>query len=76
MEAIKKSYERGQRIMAPAIKHGTRSAYLWELPDEEIDRMLREHGVDTEELDRILAEGGGIITFNHAKTNQSVEEKA
>ena len=75
MEAItdKKS---NQRIMTPAIKPGTRSAYLWELPDEEIDRMLREHGVDTEELNRILAKGGGVITFNHAKTNQSIEEKA
>ena len=71
MEAIRKSDEKPKpRIMTPAIKPGTRSAYLWELPDEEIDRMLREHGIDIEELDRILEEGGGIITFNHAKTNQ------
>jgi hypothetical protein len=76
VEAIKKSGQKHkQRIVVPAIKPGTRSAYLWKLPDEEINRMLREHGVDVEELNRILAEGGGTITFNHAKTNQSIEEK-
>jgi len=76
VEAIKQSDKKQkQLIMTPAIKPGTRSAYLWELPDEEIDRMLREHGVDTEELNRILAKGGGVITFNHAKTNKSIEEK-
>jgi len=63
--------KRRQRIMPPAIKPGTRSAYLWELPDEEIDRMLREHDVDTEELNRILAGGGEIITFNHIKHRRS-----
>ena len=76
MEAIRKFDKKTkQRIMTPAIKPGTRSAYFWELSDEEINRMLKEHGVDTEELDKIFARGGGVITFNHAKTNRNIKEK-
>jgi len=38
---------------------------------EEIDHMLREHGVDTEEMNKILANGGGVITFKHIKHRRS-----
>lgn len=77
MEPIKKfNTKNKQIIVTPAIKPETRTAYFWKLPDEKIDRMLRKYGVDTDELNKILARGGGVITFNHAKTNQNVKEKA
>ena len=63
-------------ILSPAIKPGTYSDYLWNLPDEEVDRMLEEAGFDLGEIKRILAQGGGVISFpvNNAK-NKPIEEK-
>jgi hypothetical protein len=46
--------------VAPAIKPGTYEEYLWNHP-EEVDRILRENGVDMEELERVLARGEGQL---------------
>ena len=63
--------KRKKRIYAPAIKPGTYGEYLWNLPDEEIDRMLEEAGFDVKEIKRILAQGGGVIPWPNAK-NKSI----
>lgn len=47
-------------LMEPAIKPGTYEEYLWNHP-EEVDRILRENGVDMEELERVLARGEGRL---------------
>ena len=66
--------KRKKRILAPAIEPGTYGEYLWNLPDEEIDRMLEEAGFDVKEIKRILAQGGGVIPWPNAK-NKPIEEK-
>jgi hypothetical protein len=72
--STKSTKKRKTRIYAPAIKPGTYGEYLWNLPDEEIDRMLEEAGFDVKEIKRILAQGGGVIPWPNAK-NKSIEEK-
>ena len=62
--------KRKKRILAPAIEPGTYGEYLWNLPDEEIDRMLEEAGFDVEEVKRVSQEGGRI-TWPNAK-NKSI----
>jgi hypothetical protein len=48
------------RPTSPAIEPGSYTEYLYHHP-EEVDRILRENGVDLEELDRILEQGEGQI---------------
>jgi len=48
------------RPTSPAMEPGSYTEYLYHHP-EEVDRILRENGVDLEELDRILEQGGGQI---------------
>ncbi|MBI1930609.1 hypothetical protein HYR99_40975 [Candidatus Poribacteria bacterium] len=75
--STKSTKKRKEPIMSPAIKPGTYGEYLWNLPDEEIDRMLVEAGFNLAEIKRILAQGGGEISFpvNNAQ-NKSIKEKA
>ncbi len=70
----KSTKKRKKRILAPAIEPGSYGEYLWNLPDEEIDRMLEEAGFDVKEIKRILAQGGGVIPWPNAK-NKPIEEK-
>ena len=60
-------------ILSRAIKPGTYDEYLWKHP-EEVERILREHGVDLEKLNEILEEGGGVIQLNFGEKNQSKKE--
>lgn len=66
--------KRKKPILSPAIEPGTYSDYLWHLTDEEIDRMLEEAGFDVKEINRILAQGGGVIPWPNAK-NKPIEKK-
>jgi hypothetical protein len=73
--AFKAGYYKKQRITAPAIEPGSYSEYLWKHP-EEADRILREHGVDVEEVNRILERGGGVLPIGYVnKKNQPIEKK-
>lgn len=45
---------------SPAIKPGSFDEYLWNHPDE-VEKFLREHGLNPEELDEMLKEGGCVI---------------
>jgi len=65
--------KRKKRSYAPAIEPGSYGEYLWNLPDEEIDRMLVEAGFNLEEVKRVIKEGG-TITWINAK-NKPIEEK-
>jgi len=69
-----KTRKRKAPIVSPAIKPGTYDEYLWNHP-EEVERLLREYGVDVEELDRILEQGGGKITINLEKA-RSIKKEA
>jgi len=71
--STKPTKNRKKRILSPAIKPGTYSDYLWNLPDEEIDRMLVEAGFNLEEVNRVSREGGRITWIN-AK-NKRIKEK-
>ena len=71
--STKPTPKRKKRILSPAIKPGTYGEYLWNLPDEEIDRMLEEAGFDVEEVKRVSLEGGRI-TWTNAK-NKSIKKK-
>ncbi len=71
--STKSTQKRKEPIMSPAIKPGTYSEYLWNLPDEEVDRMLVEAGFNLEEVKRVVREGG-TITWPNAK-NKPIEEK-
>jgi hypothetical protein len=53
-----------KRLLSPAIKPGTYGDYLWNLPDEEIDRMLEEAGFDIKEVNCVAREGGRITWIN------------
>ena len=72
--STKSTKKRKKRSYAPAIEPGSYSDYLWHLPDEEIDRMLEEAGFDVKEINRILAQGGGVIPWPNAK-NKPIEKK-
>jgi hypothetical protein len=70
MKALKIAEKLGweaQKDGSPAIKPGSRMDYLWNNP-EEVDKLLREHGVEPEEFDRILQSGkGGLPGFGKQK---------
>jgi len=45
---------------SPAYRPGSYMEYLHNHP-EEVDRILRKHGIDPEEFDRILKSGKGVL---------------
>ena len=72
MEALKMAEKLGceaKRNGSPAIKSGSRMEYLWNHP-EEVDKILREHGVEPEEFDRILWSGKGVLPGFGNKKNK------
>ena len=54
---------------SPAYKPGSYMEYLDNHP-EEVDRILREHGIDPDEINRILEQGGGILPGWNGKKNK------
>ena len=68
--STKPTKNRKKRILSPAIKPGTYGDYLWNLPDEKVDRMLEEAGFNLEEVKRVAREGGRI-TWTNAKNKFS-----
>ena len=70
---VRKTKSKTHRIVSPAIKPGTYGEYLWNHP-EEVERILREHGVNIEKLNKILDEGGGVIQLNIGQKNKSKEK--
>ena len=53
---------------SPAYRAGSYMEYLQNHP-EEVDRILREHGIDPDEINRILEQGGGILPGWNGKKN-------
>lgn len=62
------------RYLSPAIKPGSYDEYLWNHP-EEVQQILREHGIDPDEITRILDNGGGVILKDY-EANHSQQKKA
>ena len=58
---------------SPAIKPGSYDEYLWNHP-EEVQRILRQHGIDPDEIKKILEDGGGVILKDY-ETNHDQKEK-
>jgi len=73
MATAAKTRKRKVPIVSRAIKPGTYDEYLWNHP-EEVERILREHGVDVEKLNKILERGGGVIHLTFDKKNQPKKE--
>jgi hypothetical protein len=72
MEALKMAEKLGWEAKgdgSPAIKPGSHMEYLWNHP-EEVDKILREHGVEPEEFDRILQSGKGVLPGFGNKKNK------
>jgi len=72
IEALKMAEKLGWEVKgdgSPAIKPKSRMEYLWNHP-EEVDKILREHGVDPEEFDRILWSGKGVLPGFDDKKNK------
>lgn len=72
MEALKMVEKLGWEAKgdgSPAIKPGSRMEYLWNHP-EEVDKILREHGIEPEEFDRILQSGKGALPGFGNKKNK------
>ena len=59
--------------LSPAIKPGSYDEYLWNHP-EEVQRILRKHGIDLAEINKLLDNGGGVILKDY-ETNHSQKEK-
>jgi hypothetical protein len=51
---------------SPAYKPGSCMEYLHNHP-EKVDRILRERGIDADEINRILEQGGGRIPVDYTK---------
>ncbi len=70
IEAIKLAKKLGRKPPpgsgSPAVQPGSYMEYLSQHP-EEVDRVLREHGIDPDEINRILERGGGRIPVGHIK---------
>ena len=61
------------RPVCRAIKPGSRAEYWYNHP-EELDAQLRSYGIDPDEIDRVVAQGGGKLDFgDFAKKDQSWE---
>jgi hypothetical protein len=54
---------------SPAYRPGSYMEYLHNHP-EEVDRILREHGIDPDEINKILEQGGGILPGWNGKKNK------
>ena len=54
---------RKKQVTSGAIKPGSLDEYLWNHPDE-VEKFLREHGLNPEELDEMLKEGGCVIQID------------
>ena len=54
---------------SPAIEPGSRMEYLGNQPDE-VDKLLKEHGIEPEEFDRILQSGKGVLPGFGNKKNK------
>lgn len=61
-----KTRKKKKPVVSRAIKPGSYEEYLWNHP-EEMDRLLREYGVDVKEFDHILENGGGKIPIDLKK---------
>jgi hypothetical protein len=72
MATAAKTRKKKAPILSRAIKPGTYDEYLWKHPDE-VERILREHGVDMEKLNETL-DGGGVIHLTFDKKNRSKKE--
>ena len=70
IEAIKLAKKLGRKPPpgsgSPAVQPGSYMEYLSQHP-EEVDRVLREHGIDPDEINRILERGGGRIPVGYIK---------
>jgi len=70
IEAIKWAKKIGWCAMPNSIsigvKPGSYMEYLYNHP-EEVERILREHGVDLDKVNKILEQGGEIIPISYAK---------
>lgn len=73
IEAIKWAKKIGWKAMPNSVSIGVKPGgymeYLEKHP-EEVDRILREHGIDLEEIDRILERGGGVIPVGYVKKKE------
>jgi hypothetical protein len=67
--AEKRKRGRSQPIGSPAIKPGSYMDYLSQHP-EEVNRILRRHGLELEEINRILEQGGGRMPVGYGQKNQ------
>ena len=65
-KSVKACYKQEQKVTAAAFKKGSFEEYLWNHP-EEVEAFLEKIGVDLEELDRIIEQGGGVVPFKNAK---------
>ena len=61
------------RLLSPAIKPGSYDEYLWNHP-EAVQRILRQHGINPDEINKILDNGGGVILKDY-ETNHCQKEK-
>jgi len=64
--SVKSCHKQEQKVTAAAFKKGSFEEYLWNHP-EEVEVFLEKIGVDLEELDRIIEQGGGVVPFKNAK---------
>jgi hypothetical protein len=69
-----KSLHKKNHPISPAIKPGAYDEYLWNHP-EEVQRILREHGINSDEIKKILDNGGGVILKDY-ETNHNRKAKA
>ena len=72
MEALKMAEKLGWEAKgdgSPAIKPGSHMEYLWNHP-EEVDKILREHGIEPDEFDRILKSSKGVLPGFGNKKNK------
>jgi len=77
MATATKAPKKKAPIVSRAIKPGSLDEYLWNHPDE-VDKFLREHGLNPEELDEMLKEGGCVvhIDFNGKEKTFTIQKKA
>ncbi len=63
---VKFCHKQKPKVTAAAFKKGSFGEYLWNHP-EEVEAFLEKIGVDLENLDRIIEQGGGVVPFKNAK---------
>jgi len=65
-KSVKSCHNQNSKVTAAAFKKGSFGEFLWNHP-EEVETFLKKIGVDLEELDRIIEQGGGVVPFKNAK---------